>query len=418
MKRLIALSLLIFAFSDASEEALVFEAEEAVYDGSALTLSGNVQLEHEAGALSSGQAVIYGSSEGKKLQLSQVDLYDHVKFELSEGGTLSCAEAHLNQETSLGEFLGNPAHPFVVYIEQCRDASGSQERFPLIVKSRTMIVEFKPGSEKTSKNHIQAIIAKKNVTVDYNHDFIAAADLATFHRDGHIPSQKGLSGVICLHAEGEEGHCHVTNRNGDLIHARQIFVDTLNRRLSFAHPKGALFREGKGAPKERLDFSSDTLTWDEQRGALNLRGHVTLAEKGLGEMKTDDQMTLFHLKKQLNTIESSGHTTLIHRENLSHTLQCWGKMVVDHPNLKVTMASPELSQPQVFYEDDHGSLYADRAEIKYDWVEGAIKPVKMILEGHIKMISKPSKQSEKQQFALADRVDVFPQYARGPSSCR
>lgn len=395
-----------------------FEAQEAVYDGKSVTMAGNVILEHPVGTLAANQAVLTGASEGRKISIHHLDLYDQVKLGLSEGGELSCAEAHFNHQASRGDFSGSTAQPFVVYMEQCRDASGSEQRFPIIVKSRTMAVEFEPDSEFASpKRGIHTIAANEQVTVDYNHDFIAAADRATFHREENAEenAKSGLTGVICLEANGDEGHCHVTNRNGDLIHARQIFVNTLQRRLSFVHPKGVLYTLRTGYSKERIDFTADTLNWEEKQGTLNLLGHVMIAQKGLGTLTSDEQVTLRLLlangRKQLSTMESHGHTILTHKEegrenDCSHVLQCWGKMLVDHTSLKITLDSPDDSK-QVFYKDRHGSLYADRAFVAYKWMDGAIKPAKIILEGNVKMVNKPA-QGIQHQFALADRVEIFP----------
>ncbi|MCE5315970.1 MAG: hypothetical protein LLG04_01225, partial [Parachlamydia sp.] len=85
---------------------------------------------------------------------------------------------------------------------------------------------------------------------------------------------------------------------------------------------------------------------------------------------------------------------------------CWGKMIVDHTHLTVTLDSPDSSK-QVFYQDRHGSLYSDRAFVVYDWIDGAIKPGKIILEGNVKMVNK-SLQTMRHQFALADRVEILP----------
>lgn len=398
-----------------------FEARDAAYDGKSLTMSGNVVLEHPVGTLAANQAILTGVSEGRKISVHHLDLYDQVNLSLSEGGDLICAEAHLSQQTSRGDFSGSPAQPFVVYMEQCRDSSGSQQRLPVIVKSRTMAVDFEQDAGFSSpKRGIKTIVANEQVTVDYNHDFIAAADRATFHREEGADDQAktGLTGVICLQANVEEGHCHVTNRNGDLIHARQIFVNTRDRFLSFVHPKGALYTIRTGYSKERIDFSSDTLNWDEKLGTLNLLGHVMIAQKGLGKLTSDEQVTLNHAavngRKLLSTIESQGHTILTHQEegrgqDCSHVLESWGKMFVDHANLKIALESPEKAKDkQVFYQDRHGSLYSDRAFVAYHWIDGALKPGKIVLEGNVKMVNKPV-QVMRHQFALADRVEIFPE---------
>lgn len=418
MKSVLLFLLIVYSLSaeeSDSKVALAFEAKEAVYDGKQIALSGDVYLEHEIGTLSAGQALLTGATEDKKIRLNQLDLYQNVKISLREGGELDCAEAHVSQATHLGEFSGSPAQPYVVYMEQCRDSMGSNQRLPIILKSRFMVVEFNPENGSGSpKSHINAVIAKENVTVDYNHDFIAAADRATFHREEESLSEKGLAGIIRMHADGPEGHCHVTNRNGDLIHAHQIFVDTLHRRLTFAHPKGALFTLRK-SQKERIDFSSDTLNWDEQKGALNMRGNVSISQKGFGQLTAKDEITLFHSiqngRKEVSRIEARGPTTLTHPsvKGEGQTLQSSGSMIVDHAHLNAILDSKLAKDgSQVVYRDHQGTLYADHIEVKYDLVKGKISPTKVTLTGEVKMVGKPAHDPQKLQYALADRVEIFP----------
>ena len=65
-------------------EPVEFEAREAAYDSKSIAMSGNVFLEHALGTLSANQAVLTGVSEGRKISLHHLDLYDHVKLHLSK----------------------------------------------------------------------------------------------------------------------------------------------------------------------------------------------------------------------------------------------------------------------------------------------------------------------------------------------
>lgn len=408
---LIAIIFACFSLLQADEE-MTIETKEANYNGKALFLQGDVSVEHELGRLAAQEMVLTPPTGDKKLRLGTLDMQKKVRMQLHEGGQLSCTKARLDYQTLQGNFEGDGEEEFVVYMESCRDKSSNQ-RVPIVVKSRFMTVQIdRRAKEKaSSRSYISAIDAEKEVTVDYNHSIIASSDYGHYCRIGVDGDQKenALAGVIVLSSSGPEKLCQVTNRNGDLITSRHIAIDTIKRQIHFSNPKGTLSATQESNSPDRLDFSSDTLEWDDSKGIMILREHVALQQKSFGRLTTDNELRLIQDKdkKELKEIESNGKTCL---KRNNQELICYGQLHVDHVNLFVTMDSP-LSEngsieegKQVFLDDPQGQIYADRVTLKYGLNGKVVVPEKIILEGHVRM---SNSRSEKEQYALADRVDYF-----------
>ncbi len=291
------------------------------------------------------------------------------------------------------------------------------------------LCELDESASASQKNHIKEIVVEGQVTVDYNKDFIAAADYGMYQRiipEGKEDAGTALPGIISLRAADESGICQVTNRNGDLITASQIGIDTIKRQICFAYPKGALNAVREGRPAERLDFSSDTMVLDDKNQMLTLRDHVSINQKGIGQLTNDQEVKVLQQtvngKKLLQTIETKGKTILTRVEEdkeRSHNVTCYGTMVVDHAKLEIVMTSPRqangsvLEADQVFFEDHQGQIFADSAIIKYGLAGTAIIAKKVTLEGHVRLLNNyavgPEKNSPLAQYALADMVEFFPQ---------
>jgi lipopolysaccharide export system protein LptA len=175
-----------------------------------------------------------------------------------------------------------------------------------------------------------------------------------------------------------------------------------------------------------IDFKADTLIWKDQQQQLVLKDHVSLGQKGFLHITTDDQIVLsqavVNKKKQLDTIESQGKTVLTVLEpekNKEHHLTCYGKTFVDHSHYIILMDSPidevgkVLEDQQVFFEDDLGTIYADKLTLQYNMNNKTIVPQKLILEGNVKMLnsyaSGPDPNSPLIRYVIADRVEYTPQ---------
>lgn len=414
------------------EQGMVIDSAVADYDGRKITLSGSVVVEHDLGKISANFVELVPSREGKKLRFESLTMKENIQIALKDGGKLSCAYAYLDYGALTGNFKGDFQQEYVIYTEGYRDKENMI--IPLVVKSRQMDVQIalQEDKSKSAKSRISAIEANDNVTVNYNHEFIAAADQASYQRlptEAMNPSESQntqLPGLIFLRAAEQNGLCQVTNRNSDLIRANHICIDTVKRQLLFANPKGSISTGRDAAQKERIDFSSDTMTWDALTDILTLQDHVVMNQSGLGRLTTEKELRFFRHAiagaKQLRSIESPGPVVLTitdEKKALEHTLTCHGTLVVNHQNLKTVMESPRdengevIPNKQVSFQDNMGVIYADRLKIDYQIKDNEITPIKMTLEGNVQILNRGSIGQDQEeafrQFALADVVEYSPQ---------
>lgn len=417
--------------ADDSDEEMMIDSGEAGYNGKKIVLSGKVIIEHDLGKLEADQMELTPEVNNKRIRAKYLTMENHVKIGLKDGGELNCSKADVDFQAFHGTFCGDDEQSFVTYTELCPDKSGC--KVPVVVKSRQMGVQIAREKDlHTTKSVLSDITAENEVTVNYNNDFMAASDHAAYHRfatkenDNALTLNKHLPGLISLRANGNTGVCQITNRNGDMITADHFCIDTAQRQLFFAYPKGALYISKEGPNRERVDFSGDTLTWEDAKNTLILREHVSIHQKGMGKLISDKDVKLTQEsvggKKRLCTIESTGTTILSYVEDekdISHNLTSYGSVCVDHKNLVTIMESPYDAKgnvpagKQVAFQDYMGEIYADRLVINYVMENHALKPVKLTLEGHVRMLNRcavdPECKGDFLQFALADFVEYSPQ---------
>lgn len=420
-----------FCNSEEHEEAMVIDSGFAGYNGKKITLSGIVTIQHDLGQLQADQMELTPEENDRRVMVKHLLMKNNVRIGLKDEGQLSCSLAEVDFQNSQGTFKGDLQQEYVTYTEFCKDKTGNT--VPLIVKSREMTVRI--GREKNNnitKNVLSDISAKEEVTVNYNDDFMAAADHASYLRSGQNLDdttetlKSHMPGLISLRCEGEDGVCQITNRNGDIITADHFCIDTNQRQLCFAYPRGALNGSKVEPQRERIDFSSDTLIWEDQKNTLTLREHVNIHQTGMGSLVSDKDVKMIQEsidgKKRLCGIESTGTTILTYVEeekDISHALTSYGTAFVDHKNLVTVMDSPRdsngnvLPDKQVFFQDYMGEIYADKLIINYVIQDRAMKPVKLSLEGNVRMLSRcavdPECKGDFMQYALADFVEYSPQ---------
>lgn len=414
-----------------AEEGMLIDSAVADYDGRKITLSGDVVVEHDLGKISANFVELVPSREGKKLRFESLTLKENILIALKDGGKLSCAYAYLDYNGLIGNFKGDAEHEYVIYTEGYRDKDNMI--IPLVVKSRQMNVKIdqQEDKSKTAKSRIASIDASDNVTVNYNHEFIAAADQASYQRlsaeTNNLDYQNArVPGLIFLRAAEQNGLCQVTNRNSDLIRANNICIDTVKRHLLFSNPKGSISAGREGSQTERIDFSSDSMMWEALTDILTLQDHIVMNQPGLGRLTTEKELRFFRHTvagiKQLRSIESPGPVVLNiidEKKGIEHTLTGYGTFVINHQNLKTVMESPRtqngevLSNKQVCFQDNMGMIYADRLKIDYQVKDSDITPVKITLEGNVQILNRgelgQSKEGAFRQYALADVVEYSPQ---------
>jgi lipopolysaccharide export system protein LptA len=279
-----------------ADEMIVIDSGLADYDGKKITLSGEVQVDHELGKISANYMELIPETSEKKTQFHRLRMKSHVKISLKDGGVLTCSTADVDYRLLQGRFFSGADQEFVIYAENCD--KNAKESVPLLVKSKTMTIKLlrDEAVEKSPHSQISEILADDQVTVHYNNDFVAIAEHATYQRNSSESVNKAsnthLPGLISLRSSEGNG-CQVTNRHGDLIQASRICIDTIQRFLLFAHAKGTISANKGTSPQDRVNFSSDTMIWDSQKDVLTLRENVVVNQPGIGTLNTDKELKLF-----------------------------------------------------------------------------------------------------------------------------
>lgn len=428
--RALMLSLLVLGTLVADDDMMMIDSAQADYDGRQITLSGSVIVEHDIGKITANHMVVTPEEDQKKVRLAYLKMNDDVRISLKDGAQLSCSTAELDYVGLRGRFLGGSQHEYVVYTENCKDKAGVKSA--LLLKSRLMSVKIgkEEGTKASPKSMITEMVAENNVTVNYNNDFIAASDYAMYQRhqpNASDPNPSHIPGLISLRATDQNGVCQVTNRNGDLIRANQICIDTNKRHLFFAFPKGAIYAAQQTGGVDRIDFSSDSMTWDEPRDLLTLHDHVVVNQKGVGRLSNEKEVLVYQYnkngKKQLRSVESVGKTLLDYIDEdkgMTHHLVCHHKAILDHEHLQTILESPVdengnvLEGKQVYFQDALGEVYADKAILDYDYTGGHnITPRQVTLIGNVRILNRKSEDVEEtgtlMQYALADKVEFYPE---------
>lgn len=280
------------------QEIVVIDSDEASYDGNNVELRGHVVVDHDIGAMSAGYMRFSRGQKGKLF------MKDHVLISLKDNGQLSCAQAEIDGE--FGIFSGDAQQKDVVYTDM------SQRRIPLVVKSSLMHVQLSPENKAFIK-----ISTSGHVTVHYDNDFIITADEGIYDRRGDI---------------NLKGHCQVTNRDNDLIHADSIHINTNNCHMI-------------------------------------LQNDVVIKHHALGTFTTDKGFQLTYAiidgKKKLKTLQSIGKT----EKQVAYSNEL-GKIFADHVNIKypdqfILEGNVRILNRHPFYREDGSILQyalADRVE--------------------------------------------------------
>lgn len=426
MKQCVLIILFIFSFfSLSSADELSMQAQYAQYNGTAIVLSGDVNVDHELGKITANHVELFPEVNEYSQRFSHIHLSDDVNIHLKDGGHLTCGKADIDFEKLKGQFYGDFRQEFVTYTENCRDKTGLPS--PLILKSHSMVISLLEDPQQKNVTHsIGEIRGENSVTINYNDDYVAAADRAIFHRQNDEENKTAMPGVITLHMNDDERHCQLWNRQGDLIEASRMCIDTIHKNLLFSSPKGSMTVSRSEASENKINFSCDTMSWDDKQQLLVLRDHVVIDQQGMGILTTDGTVNLYQYicdgETRLKSIETNGYTVLTYVDaidNVMHTLTSFGKAIVDHRILQTVLESPKgpdgavLADKQVRFQDNMGDITADTLTICYTMLGKTPVPSKFLLEGNVSIKNQQTPDHAKSkifiQYALADRVEYTPQ---------
>ncbi len=335
-----------------------------------------------------------------------------VVITFKNGSKLSSRSAMLDFESMKGLMSSGTGGELVVYTGFFK--SDGKANHPVVVKGRKMTIEISQNKEDPSLEIIQ-VTAEQDVEINYDYDYTAYGDLATFvneKTENRDFLEATSSGVLSL----EGGVCRIEHRNGDIIeaagmwfHPKENFIE--GRQVSATLTSLGRFRE--------VELRADEMHWAPKEGYLCLRGESDIVDRELGSISNVGTMECYQDqssgKTSIRKVVAVGKTRIIHLDH-QHIIGCLGELILDNENEILTMKSPgnrqqDLSQ-QAFYEDRMGKIFADEFTIKYHFLEGAIQPHEVIIDGRVRMhnryVSDPAVRSFLEQYALADKVKYSP----------
>jgi len=357
-------------------------SDHASYDGSALVLKGDVQLDHVLGKMESTEARLM--REDQEGPFSTIYLHDQVRILLKNHGHVLCHIADFNFNTMEGKlFPKNGEKIRFVNLERGMNlaSKGAQILF----------------ARKFDELKIAKIIANQSVDVEYGKDFSLTADGATY-----IDDQSRLI---------EAAHNCILTHFDDRIHADKIQLFPDSSKVVLEAPRGNL-KPTIFSDTSAVSFSCDKLTWEQAPQLLTLYGNILVEDDAIGTIESKDEVELrqkFQDEKwMVSSILAKGKTKLFYRgqENLHHTLISHGEMNLDGERLIMTAQRSE--QSPITYLHDGMRLEADYAQLDYAQNEGGIAPEKLFLSGGIRLTG----ERDHLRCGIADQLVYYPDTKR------
>lgn len=399
-------------------------ADHASYTEHTLALTGAVNGKSPNGIFKAEKVIIDQPGSGAKAEAAQIEMEGNVEVELAGHGVLTCAKATIDPATFSGVFIKGSEGIQAQYAEKLSSREGEPKLF-IVAADRLegQMVNTDQEGQKSGHRAIDRLTGSGSVLIAYDADFTARGDKAVFINEP-IQGNNELAGTIGLTSEGTGKQCSVTDSSGNVIRAAGIDIDIAKRTSLFHHPDGQLNSLGEAAGD--VEFSADAMVWDDRIMTLILTGNIDLVQHGVGKLQTDKELTVvLHKvdgKKAVRTLEAQGNSTLTYidaEKSLDHTLKCYGRIKIDHLKQESQLHSPKDAEgnvvegQQVYFQDEKGELFADRAFIKYETIDKKLTPIRIVLEGNVKIINTLAKSNDDttftQQYILADRVDFIPQ---------
>lgn len=386
-------------------DPLFVESQTVHYLNDDVILNGDVKVEHSLGMIRAQRVQLLQNETNERRSLNAIHLKDHVKILLKEGGELACDYAEINCKTFTGTFTSGPFSE-VAYQEE--------NPIPLLIKARQMNLELCRENKEWCVNKIEA---RQNLSVYYNNTYTAFGELLTYCRY-QVPISQKIEGRIFL--EASEGQlCHVKTLDGDYsIKAENIWIDTQKRESFFTQPRGEIKSKGE------VEFSADKMIWDDSHNALSLEGNVIINQAGIGNLTNENKVMLhrenFEGKNQISTMMLPGKSVLTYEdaENplYTHTLTCYGNLIVDRKNFKIIASSPlddhgqVIQDKQIHYIDPVGEIYADEFTITYAQKPGKMEVSQIIFKGNVYICNQNEAATDDllKQYIVADTVKYYP----------
>jgi len=137
---------------------------------------------------------------------------------------------------------------------------------------------------------------------------------------------------------------------------------------------------------------------------ITLMGNVSV-ENAMGKVTAN----LAILKKDAERKTTIDFPWIELKQNVCLTLTEGGILRCTSLSFDYTqMTSFFFGSPQVTYTDTVGEIYADRAKVDYQEVNGSLEAVRIILFDNVRLVNMETLEKPASQHALADEVHYFP----------
>lgn len=406
----------LVATSPSLPEGASLSSTDASYDGSSLTLTGHVILDHGLGTLTAEEASLQRQEAGKDFPFSLIQLRKDVLLALKNSAQIHCGSADLDF-TSLSGILLPPEDGKVICTDPIRQKKGGETTL-LTLKGQTVELKLarRPPNGKKTEYDIDNILAKEEVVIDYA-DFQLLADRALYRKElphDNKTSRREFQGTLTAYPKNEQSQCRLSHQ-GDEIFADTIDIDLIHSKISLLHPRGVLAQAilPHQLHKGQMHFSSDYLYWDQGKHSLTLKGHIQVKEGSLGTLNAEDELQitqdLVKDKHLLKTIVARGPSSLVYKDirGSTHKLVSHGFIHVDRETLSATIDSPTTGgvvppEAQLYYEEEEIAVHADSATVEYAITDDAMQPSLLTLKGNIRLFSHDP--TEPARCGVADRL--------------
>lgn len=316
-----------------------FAAQEAHFQNGEFRIAGGFTYEHPLGILQAKSAK--GRFEELKGPPKEIMLEEETIVQLKDGSRILSPFSRLETGSWTAFFHGLEGNKVVL----------ERPSQSLYLKSLEMTVKFFPPTVKAAA-WIDHLKAEGGVEIGLPSDLKLQGRHALFHTftpEGKF--SKALLTEDCLLTKGNEAE----------IYAEEIAAD----------------------------FDEDRVTLKVAQGTLqDIKFDAALVQITQGE-------------KTLDLLYIEGPSTLKMKDDsgLEHTLKTYGTILVDPKAKRASIASDDK---QIHFSNGWGDIYADYMQVYFGEFDGKLKPLKLNLEGNIRL---QNVHAGLERYALSDHAD-------------
>lgn len=422
----IAMASMFMGNLTSEQEIISIDSQEAEFDGQAIQLLGDVHLQYDLGEVHCESAVLLsGPQKEEGTKNIKIRLDGAVDIKISEGGTLSCAFAEIDCAAEEACFYSDARQAFVNYREMLQKSE--DKSVALTIQCREMLLKLlKCGESEVSRDNVRAQIdrieAKGDVKIGYD-DILCAEGGGVIYSKAQSSSysSNGTDGLIVLTPAEHALFCRVTLRGTDYVNASKVTINTADREVTFLSPRGKILNGIAPDEGDEIDFRADKMVWNANTEALTLQGDIEIHQHSLGTLNTDNEVVFTYEEvdgqRKLRNININGRVVVNRfdpKKSLCYMLLNDGTTLIDHKQMSIEMRSlAEEGKSQAHFRGLIGEVYSDRISIGYAFAEKAIIPMKINLDGNVKLLNNINMdlidgEEVVLQYALADKMEYLP----------